>query len=90
MTPNPLALIAEVTHRCPLHCVYCSNPLQMVAKQAELSTDEWVGVFQQASRLGVPRPSTVVISSPSCASAKLRQESTRLPFTCTVHAPHCP
>ena len=53
MIPNPLALIAEVTHRCPLHCVYCSNPLQLVAKQAELSTEEWVRVFQEASRLGV-------------------------------------
>src|SRR5208282_3692876 len=50
---NPLALIAELTHRCPLHCVYCSNPLQLIAKTAELSTAEWVGVFQEASRIGV-------------------------------------
>lgn len=53
MIPNPLALIAEVTHRCPLHCVYCSNPLQLVAAKAELSTQEWVRVFQEASCLGV-------------------------------------
>ena len=53
MIPNPLALIAELTHRCPLHCVYCSNPLQLIAKTAELSTAEWVGVFQEASRIGV-------------------------------------
>jgi pyrroloquinoline quinone biosynthesis protein E len=53
MTPNPLALIAEVTHRCPLHCVYCSNPLKLVAVKHELSTEEWVRVFQEASRLGV-------------------------------------
>jgi pyrroloquinoline quinone biosynthesis protein E len=53
MTSNPLALIAEVTHRCPLHCVYCSNPLELVAARQELSTDEWVRVFQEASRLGV-------------------------------------
>jgi len=53
MIPNPLALIAEVTHRCPLHCVYCSNPLQLVATKAELSTDEWIRVFEEASRLGV-------------------------------------
>ena len=53
MIPNPLALIAEVTHRCPLHCVYCSNPLQLIATKAELSTEEWVRVFQEASRLGV-------------------------------------
>jgi pyrroloquinoline quinone biosynthesis protein E len=53
MTPNPLALIAEVTHRCPLHCVYCSNPLQLVAAKAELSTAEWIRVFREASHLGV-------------------------------------
>jgi pyrroloquinoline quinone biosynthesis protein E len=53
MVSNPLALIAEVTHRCPLHCVYCSNPLQLIATKAELSTEEWGRVFQEASRLGV-------------------------------------
>lgn len=51
--PGPLALIAEVTHRCPLHCVYCSNPLQMTAAKAELPTDDWTRVFQQAAKLGV-------------------------------------
>jgi len=51
--PGLLALIAEVTHRCPLHCVYCSNPLQMASAKSELSTDDWIRVFQQASKLGV-------------------------------------
>ncbi len=50
---NPLALIAEVTHRCPLHCVYCSNPLELAAVQSELSTAEWTGVFKQCGRLGM-------------------------------------
>jgi len=53
MIPNPLALIAEVTHRCPLHCVYCSNPLELAAVRSELSTAEWIGVFQQAGKLGM-------------------------------------
>jgi pyrroloquinoline quinone biosynthesis protein E len=53
MIPNPLALIAEVTHRCPLHCVYCSNPLELAAVSSELSTGEWIDVFQQAGRLGM-------------------------------------
>lgn len=53
MTPNPLALIAEITHRCPLHCVYCSNPLEMAAVNSELSTQQWVDVFQQAEKLGM-------------------------------------
>jgi PqqA peptide cyclase len=53
MIPNPLALIAEITHRCPLHCVYCSNPLEMARVSSELSTKEWLDVFQQAGRLGM-------------------------------------
>ncbi len=50
---NPLALIAELTHRCPLHCVYCSNPLELTARNTELSTETWSTVFQQAAQLGV-------------------------------------
>ena len=53
MIPNPLALIAEVTHRCPLHCVYCSNPLQMVGAKLELATEDWVRVFREARGLGI-------------------------------------
>jgi PqqA peptide cyclase len=53
MVPNPLALIAEVTHRCPLHCVYCSNPLQLAGTKEELATEDWVRVFQQAGKLGM-------------------------------------
>jgi pyrroloquinoline quinone biosynthesis protein E len=53
MIPNPLALIAEITHRCPLHCVYCSNPLEMAAVSSELSTNEWIDVFEQAGELGM-------------------------------------
>jgi len=53
MLPNPLALIAEITHRCPLHCVYCSNPLQMAAAKSELSTGDWLRVFSEAAALGV-------------------------------------
>lgn len=52
MLPAPLALIAELTHRCPLHCVYCSNPLEMQKASSELSTADWDRVFQEAARLG--------------------------------------
>ncbi len=51
--PNPLALIAELTHRCPLHCVYCSNPLEMTNRSEELPTDVWSRVFQEAAQAGV-------------------------------------
>jgi len=50
---NPLALIAEITHRCPLHCVYCSNPLEMTARNEELPTADWLRVFREAAGLGV-------------------------------------
>ncbi len=53
MLYNPLALIAEITHRCPLHCVYCSNPLVLTAAQSELSTEEWLRIFREAAALGV-------------------------------------
>jgi pyrroloquinoline quinone biosynthesis protein E len=52
-TPNPLALIAELTHRCPLHCVYCSNPQELEARASELSTAEWSRVFKEAADAGV-------------------------------------
>jgi PqqA peptide cyclase len=50
---HPLALIAEITHRCPLHCVYCSNPLEMTARNEELATADWLRVFREAAALGV-------------------------------------
>jgi len=50
---NPLALIAELTHRCPLHCIYCSNPLELSNREVELSTATWIRVFREAARSGV-------------------------------------
>ena len=54
MTPErPTTLLAELTHRCPLRCPYCSNPLAMVRAEGELSTEDWKRVFSQARALGV-------------------------------------
>jgi len=53
MVHSPLALIAELTHRCPLHCIYCSNPLEMQKAESELSTEDWNRVFREAAELGV-------------------------------------
>ncbi len=50
---NPLALVAELTHRCPLHCVYCSNPLELQSRANELSTEVWSRVFKEAAAAGV-------------------------------------
>ena len=53
MLANPLALIAEITHRCPLHCVYCSNPLELSAANSELKTEDWQRVFAEAAKMGI-------------------------------------
>ncbi|WP_353476504.1 pyrroloquinoline quinone biosynthesis protein PqqE (plasmid) [Salipiger sp. H15] len=49
----PIALLAELTHRCPLSCPYCSNPLELTRQEAELSTADWTRVFREAAELGV-------------------------------------
>lgn len=49
----PLAIIAETTHRCPLHCVYCSNPLRLATANSELSTADWRSVISEAGKMGV-------------------------------------
>jgi PqqA peptide cyclase len=48
----PLWLLAEVTYRCPLHCVYCSNPLDFAKVEDELSTADWKRVVREARALG--------------------------------------
>lgn len=49
----PIAMLAELTYRCPLSCPYCSNPVEMAKKESELDTDVWKDVFRQAADLGV-------------------------------------
>jgi len=49
----PLALLAEITHRCPLQCPYCSNPVQLHAANEEMDTETWLRVLDQAAELGV-------------------------------------
>jgi len=48
-----MGLIAEITHRCPLQCPYCSNPLALESAKAELDTDTWLRVLAEAASLGV-------------------------------------
>src|SRR6059058_6336132 len=53
--PSPFTLIAELSYHCPLHCPYCSNPVDIGAEKYrhELETEEWIHTFQDARRLGV-------------------------------------
>jgi PqqA peptide cyclase len=51
--PRPYTLVAELTYRCPLRCVYCSNPLDYASHGDALSTADWLRVFREAEGLGV-------------------------------------
>jgi len=48
----PLWLLAELTYRCPLHCAFCSNPVDYASHTTELDTAQWCDVFSQARALG--------------------------------------
>jgi PqqA peptide cyclase len=48
----PLWLLAELTYRCPLHCVFCYNPVDYAEQGNELSTEDWIRVLRQGRELG--------------------------------------
>jgi pyrroloquinoline quinone biosynthesis protein E len=50
---QPLGLLAELTHRCPLGCPYCSNPMELEGRRSELDAAAWADVFRQAAKMGV-------------------------------------
>lgn len=50
---RPYTLIAELTYKCPLHCLYCSNPVDYARHDQELDTETWQRVFREAESLGV-------------------------------------
>jgi PqqA peptide cyclase len=50
---RPFGLLAELTYACPLHCPYCSNPLNLGDYSDELTTLEWQRVLAEATELGV-------------------------------------
>jgi pyrroloquinoline quinone biosynthesis protein E len=49
----PVGMLCELTHKCPLQCPYCSNPLELERANTELTTAEWQDVMRQAAELGV-------------------------------------
>ncbi len=52
-TERPYALVAELTYRCPLRCVYCSNPTNYMDFADRLTTEDWLRVFKEAEQIGV-------------------------------------
>ena len=49
---NPLWVNAEITYKCPLHCVFCYNPVDYSKYGPELTTEDWLRVFREARKLG--------------------------------------
>lgn len=48
----PLWLLLELTYRCPLHCVYCYNPVDFARVDDEMATADWLRVLREARALG--------------------------------------
>lgn len=48
----PMWLLAELTYKCPLHCVFCSNPTDYADHLSEISTEDWKRVFREARQMG--------------------------------------
>jgi len=48
----PMWLLAELSYRCPLHCVFCSNPTDYAAHMQEIGTEDWKRVFREARKMG--------------------------------------
>ncbi|MEJ0051322.1 MAG: pyrroloquinoline quinone biosynthesis protein PqqE [Methylovirgula sp.] len=51
--PAPVGILAELTHRCPLSCPYCSNPVELDSRAGELDTETWKRVFSEAAAAGI-------------------------------------
>ncbi|MGM8851461.1 pyrroloquinoline quinone biosynthesis protein PqqE [Salinicola halophyticus] len=79
MQPPPIGMLAELTHRCPLQCPYCSNPVELTRKREELDTETWQRVFAEAAELGVLQ---VHLSGGEPA---LRQDLEALVASCAEH-----
>ena len=49
----PYAVLCELTHRCPLSCPYCSNPVELELKSNEIDTDTWKKALSEAIKIGI-------------------------------------
>ncbi len=49
----PYAVLCELTHRCPLACPYCSNPVELELKSNEIDTDTWKKALSEAIKIGI-------------------------------------
>ena len=49
----PYAVLCELTHRCPLSCPYCSNPVELELKSNEIDTKTWKKALSEAVKIGI-------------------------------------
>jgi PqqA peptide cyclase len=72
--PRPATLIAELSYQCPLHCPYCSNPLDIGHEKyrQELETEHWTRTFREARATPVSTRRSSPPGSTSRASARRR------------------
>ena len=49
----PYAVLCELTHRCPISCPYCSNPVELELKSNEINTDTWKKALSEAVKIGI-------------------------------------
>ena len=49
----PYAVLCELTHRCPLSCPYCSNPVELEMKSKEIDTETWKRALSEAVKIGI-------------------------------------
>ncbi len=49
----PYAVLCELTHRCPLSCGYCSNPVELEIRSNEISTEVWKKALSEAVKIGI-------------------------------------
>ena len=78
----PLGLLAELTHRCPLACPYCSNPLELESRHTELDTETWNRVMREAAQMGVLQ---IHLSGGEPASRRDLEEITRTAHECGLY-----
>jgi PqqA peptide cyclase len=48
----PLWLLVELTYRCPLHSMFCYNPVDYATNRHELTTERWISLLREARALG--------------------------------------
>src|SRR3954466_6752436 len=73
--PKPYTLVAELSYQCPLHCPYCSNPVDIGGERwrTELETEHWVRAFREARRPRGPPPPPTLARAPAAGEPMLRR-----------------